>query len=46
MGYIIDVYRDKQKVEKNFFKLALFVSFFPAGSGSHQPLRRHEQNAV
>ena len=29
MGYIIDVYRDKQKVEKNFFKLALFVSFFP-----------------
>ena len=29
MGYIIDVYRDKQKVEKNIFKLALFVSFFP-----------------
>ena len=29
MGYIIDVYRDKQKVEKNPFKLALFVSFFP-----------------
>lgn len=29
MGYIIDVYRDKQKVEKNLFKLALFVSFFP-----------------
>ena len=29
MSYIIDVYRDKQKVEKNFFKLALFVSFFP-----------------
>ena len=29
MGYIIDVYRDKQKVEKNVFKLALFVSFFP-----------------
>ena len=29
MSYIIDVYRDKQKVERNFFKLALFVSFFP-----------------
>ena len=29
MSYIIDVYRDKQKVEKNLFKLALFVSFFP-----------------
>lgn len=29
MGYIIDVYRGKQSVEKNFFKLALFVSFFP-----------------
>ena len=29
MGYIIDVYRDKQPVQRNFFKLALFVSFFP-----------------
>ena len=29
MGYIIDVYREKQAVQKNFFKLALFVSFFP-----------------
>ena len=29
MGYIIDVYRDKQAAQKNFFKLALFVSFFP-----------------
>ena len=29
MSYIIDVYRDKQPVEKNPFKLALFVSFFP-----------------
>jgi D-alanyl-lipoteichoic acid acyltransferase DltB (MBOAT superfamily) len=27
MGYIIDVYRDKQAAQKNFFKLALFVSF-------------------
>lgn len=29
MGYIIDVYRGKYPPEQNFFKLALFVSFFP-----------------
>jgi len=29
MGYIIDVYRGKQQAQKNPFKLALFVSFFP-----------------
>lgn len=29
MGYIIDVYRGKQEPQKNIFKLALFVSFFP-----------------
>lgn len=29
MGYIIDVYRGKNKAEQNPFKLALFVSFFP-----------------
>ena len=29
MGYIIDVYRDKYPYEKNIFKLALFISFFP-----------------
>jgi D-alanyl-lipoteichoic acid acyltransferase DltB (MBOAT superfamily) len=29
MGYIIDVYRGKYAPEKNIFKLALFVSFFP-----------------
>lgn len=29
MGYIIDVYRDKAAVQRNIFKLALFVSFFP-----------------
>ncbi len=28
-GYVIDVYRDKIKAERNFFKLALFISFFP-----------------
>ncbi|MBO7250448.1 MAG: MBOAT family protein [Clostridia bacterium] len=29
MGYIIDVYRGKAKAERNLFKLALFISFFP-----------------
>ena len=29
MGYIVDVYRGTVSAEKNFAKLALFVSFFP-----------------
>lgn len=29
MGYLIDVYRGKYEAEKNPFRLALFVSFFP-----------------
>ena len=29
MGYLIDVYRGKSEAERNPFKLALFVSFFP-----------------
>ena len=29
MGYLIDVYRKKTHAEQNFFRLALFVSFFP-----------------
>lgn len=29
MGYSIDVYRGTVKAEKNFFRLALFVAFFP-----------------
>lgn len=29
IGYIIDVYRGKVRAEHNFFKYALFVSFFP-----------------
>ena len=29
LGYIIDVYRGTCKAEKNLFKFALFVSFFP-----------------
>jgi len=30
MGYLIDVYRGKVTAERNFFKCALFLSFFPA----------------
>lgn len=30
VGYVIDVYRGKVKAERNIFKLALFISFFPA----------------
>lgn len=29
LGYIIDIYKEKIKPETNFFKYALFVSFFP-----------------
>ncbi len=29
IGYIIDVYRGEIKAEKNFFRYALFISFFP-----------------
>lgn len=29
MGYLIDVYRGSIHAEKNFFKFALFISFFP-----------------
>lgn len=29
MGYLIDVYREKVEPERNFAKLALFISFFP-----------------
>lgn len=29
MGYVIDVYYGKHEAEENFFKVALYVSFFP-----------------
>ncbi len=29
LGYTVDVYRGQTKAEKNFFKYAVFVSFFP-----------------
>lgn len=34
VGYIIDIYRQNIKAEKNFFRYALFICFFPQiGSG-------------
>lgn len=30
MGYVIDVYRGRAKAERNPFRLALFVSYFPS----------------
>ncbi len=29
IGYLVDIYRNKQLPEKNFFRFFLFVSFFP-----------------
>lgn len=29
LGYTMDVYRDEIRAEKNFFRYALFISFFP-----------------
>ena len=29
MGYVVDVYRGTVKAERNFFRFALFVSYFP-----------------
>lgn len=30
VGYVIDVYRGRIKAQRNIFKLALFISYFPA----------------
>lgn len=29
LSYVIDVYRDKVEVQKNYFKLLMYISFFP-----------------
>ena len=50
-GYLIDVYRDTVEPEKNFFRFALFVSFFPQiiqgpisqfGKLQHQLIEPHD----
>ena len=38
MGYVVDVYREKVAAERNFFKIALFVSFFPLKLKLHKRL--------
>lgn len=43
VSYIFDVYRGIVKAEKNFFKLALFISFFP--QIVEGPICRYEQTA-
>lgn len=43
MGYLIDVYRGRAKAEKNIFRLALFVSFFP--QLIQGPISRHSDLA-
>ena len=43
MGYLIDVYRGKTEAEKNVFRLALFVAFFP--QLVQGPISRHSDLA-
>lgn len=43
MGYLIDVYRGKTQAERNFARLALFVSFFP--QLVQGPISRHSDLA-
>lgn len=40
IGYLIDVYRGNQKPERNFFRFALFISFFP--QVTQGPISRYE----
>lgn len=41
MGYLINVYWENYKAEKNFFKVLLFVSFFP--QMTQGPISEYEQ---
>ena len=43
-GYLLDVYWKKDKAEKNIFKLALFISFFP--QIIQGPISKHKQLAT
>jgi len=43
MGYIIDIYQGKYEADKNLFKFALFVSFFP--QIIQGPIGRHNRLA-
>ena len=41
VGYLMDVYRDRVEAERNFFKVSLFLSFFP--QMVQGPISRFEQ---
>lgn len=43
IGYLVDVYRGKQKAEHNFFRFALFMCFFP--QMIQGPISRYHQLA-
>lgn len=43
IGYLVDVYRGKQKAEHNFFRVALFMCFFP--QMIQGPISRYHQLA-
>lgn len=43
IGYLVDVYRGKQKAEHNFFRFALFMTFFP--QMIQGPISRYHQLA-
>lgn len=43
VSYVIDIYRAKYEPEQNFFKFALYISFFP--SVTQGPLSRYDQLA-
>ena len=43
VGYVIDVYRGRVKAQRNIFKLALFISYFPALLQG--PIDRYEELA-
>ncbi len=44
IGYVIDIGRDKYRAETNFFKYALFISFFP--SIVQGPISRYDDVGV
>lgn len=43
MGYVLDVYRGREKAEENFFRHMLFVSYFP--QLIQGPISKHSQLA-